>query len=186
MERINATTGMQECVQICSGGGQEWTTRWFGDRSMFPRVARVNKRTLEEGGLANEEEMEEEMEEEADAGELATPMNKERPIKGGRRVVSAPQAPRRTARNSTPTGPRSESTYDTFEHPRHTAVREALARGNRDQSGRRKTYSHEEMAVEREMERMKVKEEESDDLFSLCGRVRILDVQSIVSGSILH
>jgi hypothetical protein len=130
MERINATTGMQECVQICSGGGQEWTTRWFGDRSMFPRVARVNKRTLEEGGLANGEEMEEEMEEEADVGELATPMNKERPIKGGRRVVPAP---------------------------------------------------------EREMERMNVKQEEgNEDLFSLCGRVQGLDVQSVMSGSFLR
>jgi hypothetical protein len=150
---------------------------------MFPQVARANKRTLEEGGLANGEEMEEE----ADVGELATPMNKERPIKGGRRVVSVPQPPRRTARNSSPTGPRSESTYDTFEHPRHTAVREALARGNRDRSGRSNTFSQEEMVAEREMERMKVKEEEgSDDLLSLCGRVRTFDVQSVMSGSFFH
>ncbi|GAA5974352.1 hypothetical protein JCM21900_005217 [Sporobolomyces salmonicolor] len=56
LERLS-TSGMQQSVQLCRAGEEEWVTRTEGERTYFPRAGRVQKRAR--AAVEDEEEEEE-------------------------------------------------------------------------------------------------------------------------------
>ncbi|GAA5960352.1 hypothetical protein JCM21900_006541 [Sporobolomyces salmonicolor] len=95
LERLS-TSGMQQSVQLCRAGEEEWVTRTEGERAYFPRVARVQKRARAAAENEEDDAADQDTEQEpptssssARRAAPASPTKKQRTSDGGNRHANA-------------------------------------------------------------------------------------------------
>ncbi|GAA5895729.1 hypothetical protein JCM5296_007407 [Sporobolomyces johnsonii] len=178
IERLSGS-GMQESVQLCKAGEEEWVTRTEGERSYFPRVGRVQKRVR----AAVEDEEDEDDDEEDFEDTPVRPKKKspsrrsarrhgadhdsepETPIASSSRKAG-PASPKKKQRKSRHHADDDDEEGGAIAGPGPSSSSSALGRGQRRCTGRPSI--------------VKKEHDEVDDLASLCGRVDGLDVRSTV------
>ncbi|GAA5979944.1 hypothetical protein JCM11641_007593 [Rhodosporidiobolus odoratus] len=209
-ERISShgiQQSVQVCRVVPGGSrtgseGESWVTRMEGARNYFPRIARVQKRlrATDEDSDAEGEDGEDMDEDEAMATPSSSRTKKSRTSSSSKEKekqrAAAPDAPRKSRRTTSRRHAHNDEDFDDGAETeteashlarRHGGVRDAPPLASSSHS-RRSTVSGSPSAELRRSRRHQsreeplhhVKQEDVDDLASLCGRVDNLGVRGTV------
>ncbi|GAA5937292.1 hypothetical protein JCM1841_006031 [Sporobolomyces salmonicolor] len=184
LERLS-TSGIQQSVQLCRAGEEEWVTKTEGERTSFPRVARVQKRARAAAAVENEEDdgADQDTEQEpptssssARRAAPASPTKKPRTSDRGNRRANDDEGAaterekahrgRRVPQNPSMLATVNEEHGGVVAGPGRLSSLSGLGRGQRRCTGRTAF--------------VKKEHDGGDDLASSCGRVDGLEVRSTI------